>query len=193
VSNFIPLATLQISGKDAFTFLQGQLTCDMNNITEVNHPGALCNNKGRIIASFEIQKSGDDFLLHLPANMIAIILKTLNKYARFSEVEFKEINLNLSPLDLLASIRQKIAVILPETSELYTPHELNYHELNYINFNKGCYIGQEIIARMQYLGKLKKQLNYLKLSSLSELSDQTNQIVNSIKIDDLHYEALVVS
>ena len=187
--NMIPRASLQVSGKDAFAFLQGQLTCDMNDITEINHLGALCNNKGRVIASFEIQKSGDFFLLHLPATMINIILKTLNKYARFSDVEFKEINLNLSPLDLLASIRQKSAVILPETSELYTPHELNYHLLNTISFNKGCYIGQEIIARMQYLGKLKKQLNYLQVNSLSELSDQ---IVNLIEIDDSHYEALVV-
>jgi len=46
--------------------------------------------------------------------------------------------------------------IYPETSEKFLPHELNLQLLNAISFDKGCYTGQEIIARMQYKGKLKK-------------------------------------
>ena len=38
-------------------------------------------------------------------------------------------------------------------SEIYTPHELNYHLNERIDFNKGCYAGQEIVARMQYRSK----------------------------------------
>ena len=40
-------------------------------------------------------------------------------------------------------------------SEFFTPHELNYQNLGLINFEKGCFTGQEIIARMHYRGKLK--------------------------------------
>ena len=40
-------------------------------------------------------------------------------------------------------------------SESFTPHELNYQNLGLINFEKGCFTGQEVIARMHYRGKLK--------------------------------------
>ncbi len=187
----IEQSTIQVSGKDAFAFLQGQLTCDMRELTSENHHAALCNNKGRVIVSMEIRQDQDNFLITLPKAVISILLKSLGKYARFSEVILEEINLNLPARNLLLDIQQKIAVILPETSGLYTPHELNYQNLNFISFNKGCYIGQEIIARMQYLGKLKKHLCYLKVESLIDL-DQNIQIVNLVKCDETHYELLVV-
>ena len=43
--------------------------------------------------------------------------------------------------------------IFLETSEAYTPHELNYHLNERIDFTKGCYTGQEIVARMNYRAK----------------------------------------
>ena len=55
-------------------------------------------------------------------------------------------------------IRDGIPAVYPATSTLFLPHELNLHELNAISFNKGCYTGQEIIARMHYRGKLKTHL-----------------------------------
>ena len=51
-----------------------------------------------------------------------------------------------------------IPSIYPETCGQFTPHQLNYHLINGISFDKGCYTGQEIVARMQYLGKLKQQM-----------------------------------
>ena len=188
---FLEQSTLQVSGKDAFSFLQGQLTCDMREVTTENHYAALCNNKGRVIASLEIRKDNNNFLLTSPKDMISIVFKTLEKYAQFSDVILQEINLNLPAKNLLLSIQQKTAVILPNISELFTPHELNYQNLNFISFNKGCYRGQEIVARMQYLGKLKKQLCYLKLESLTHL-DKNIDIVNMVKLNENHYELLVV-
>ena len=35
----------------------------------------------------------------------------------------------------------------------YTPHELGYHQTNRVDFEKGCYTGQEIVARMHYRAK----------------------------------------
>ncbi|OGT62672.1 MAG: hypothetical protein A3E85_00270 [Gammaproteobacteria bacterium RIFCSPHIGHO2_12_FULL_45_12] len=51
-----------------------------------------------------------------------------------------------------------IPSIYPETSEKFLPHELNLEHLGALSFEKGCFTGQEIIARMQYRGKLKKRL-----------------------------------
>lgn len=45
-----------------------------------------------------------------------------------------------------------------ETAEHWLPHPLNLPDLGAVSFNKGCYLGQEIIARTQYLGSVKKHL-----------------------------------
>lgn len=50
------------------------------------------------------------------------------------------------------------ALITTETNEQFIPQMLNLDSLDGINFKKGCFPGQEIIARMRYLGKLKKRL-----------------------------------
>lgn len=57
-------------------------------------------------------------------------------------------------LDILAGS----PAIMPETIGVFTPHEINFDKLNGVSFNKGCYTGQEIVARMHYLGKLKRHL-----------------------------------
>ena len=50
-------------------------------------------------------------------------------------------------------------------SELYTPQELQYEQKLYISFTKGCYTGQEIVARMHYRGKIKKQFYRVVIAS----------------------------
>jgi len=64
-------------------------------------------------------------------------------------------------LDILAGI----PTIYPETIGQFTPHQLNYPVLSGVSFNKGCYIGQEIIARTHYLGKSKSRLYRLAFQS----------------------------
>lgn len=63
------------------------------------------------------------------------------------------------------NIRDGIPEIYPETSGKFLPHEINLHELNALSFEKGCYTGQEIIARMHYRGKLKNHLYVASVSS----------------------------
>jgi folate-binding protein YgfZ len=65
----------------------------------------------------------------------------------------------------LLDIRAGIANIYPETSELFTPNMLRLAELKGLSFDKGCYVGQEIIARTQYLGKVKRTLQHFQLQS----------------------------
>ncbi|MBS0289878.1 MAG: folate-binding protein YgfZ [Proteobacteria bacterium] len=58
----------------------------------------------------------------------------------------------------LLDIRTGIPAVKPATLGLVLPHHANLAQLKAISFNKGCYLGQEIIARMQYRGKIKKHL-----------------------------------
>ena len=59
---------------------------------------------------------------------------------------------------LAAEIEAGVAHVSPEISEQYTPQLLNYDVSGVINFSKGCYTGQEVVARMHFRGKPKKRL-----------------------------------
>jgi len=56
------------------------------------------------------------------------------------------------------NIRAGIPVILPQTQEAFVPQMANLDLTGAVNFKKGCYPGQEIVARMQYLGKNKRRM-----------------------------------
>ncbi|MDF1828911.1 MULTISPECIES: YgfZ/GcvT domain-containing protein [Cycloclasticus] len=58
----------------------------------------------------------------------------------------------------LLLINECIPEITTETSELFIPQMLNMDLLNGINFQKGCYTGQEVVARMHYKGTVKRRL-----------------------------------
>ncbi|MBU6284370.1 MAG: folate-binding protein [Betaproteobacteria bacterium] len=49
------------------------------------------------------------------------------------------------------------AWLTQQTSERFVPQMLNFERLGGVNFRKGCYPGQEVVARSQYLGKLKRR------------------------------------
>ena len=55
-------------------------------------------------------------------------------------------------------IKRGIAEVRSQTAEEFIPQMFNLDQIDAISFKKGCYTGQEIVARMQYLGKLKKRL-----------------------------------
>jgi len=58
----------------------------------------------------------------------------------------------------LLEINQGIPLLGEEAVSEYVPQMLNLQAINGISFTKGCYLGQETVARMQYLGKNKKAL-----------------------------------
>ena len=55
-------------------------------------------------------------------------------------------------------IRAGIPVIMPATQEQFVPQMANLDAIGGISFQKGCYPGQEIVARTQYLGKIKRRM-----------------------------------
>jgi folate-binding protein YgfZ len=58
----------------------------------------------------------------------------------------------------LADIRAGIPTITLPTQEQFVPQMINFEVIGGVNFKKGCYPGQEIVARSQYLGKLKRRM-----------------------------------
>ena len=57
----------------------------------------------------------------------------------------------------LAAIHAGVPIIPAATQEQFVPQMVNLELLGGVNFKKGCYPGQEIVARSQYLGKLKRR------------------------------------
>lgn len=68
---------------------------------------------------------------------------------------------------LLAQVRAGVGQVFGSTRELFIPQMINLQALGGVSFKKGCYTGQEIVARMQYLGKLKRRLHRLSAEGAS--------------------------
>jgi len=73
------------------------------------------------------------------------------------------------------NIMNKDFNIKPEDSNKYTPHELGYHQTNRVDFEKGCYTGQEIVARMHYRAK---KLPFLITGSLDINESMSPEVFN---------------
>lgn len=93
----------------------------------------------------------------------------------------------------LSEIKSGIPVIYPETSEEFVAQMSNLNLLGGVNFKKGCYPGQEIVARMQYLGKLKRRMFLARIETdkcpapgddlvavNSEITDGSGKIVDAV-------------
>ncbi len=58
----------------------------------------------------------------------------------------------------LTDILAGVPTIQPQTAEAFLPQMVNFQAVGGVSFTKGCYTGQEVVARTQYLGKLKRRM-----------------------------------
>ena len=87
---------IQVSGPDARKFLQGQVSCNVDLLSDTRSlPGAICSLKGRVLADFRLVQSGDFCLMQTAAGMAGKIIDTLSRYAVFSKVELRRVALPL--------------------------------------------------------------------------------------------------
>lgn len=242
---FTPLkqfVALAVQGEKAKSFLQGQLTCDINDISlQQSRMGAHCNLKGRILVSMRVVLFKQQFYLLLPRDNAEFAIQQLRKYAQLSrvtlsiasdmaligcwgeelanqpqfsqlpgeadqtfsteqwlmvrerselpriillglesELEHLTTNFNLATEEdwKLLDIHNRVAHIFSSTRDLFTPHMLDYPKYNAVSFKKGCYIGQEIIARTQYLGKAKRHLQLAHIP-ITRITQPGEKIVNA--------------
>ena len=218
------LQLVKVTGKDAKTFLQGQLTNDINLLENSWQYSAYCNPKGRAMAVFTIWADEDVIYMLVESALAQTVLKRLRMYVLRSRVTIEEINSNISvkfdlphenPLYqqtkddstyrlgfgnrelmvtpeeaqtysdferwLEADISEGLPRVTEETYEAFIPQMINMDILNGINFKKGCYTGQEIIARMKYLGKLKQRSF---VCSMLENEEGTGEITAGEKVTD---------
>lgn len=78
---------IRFSGEDAPTFLQSQLSCDVNEVnTGQAQYGSYCTPKGRVLANFILWQNNDEWIMRLPAHLCASVQKRLSMFVLRSKV-----------------------------------------------------------------------------------------------------------
>ena len=163
-SNKRRFAAIRVVGEDAVDFLQGQLSQDVSRTGEAPvDRGAWVNPSGRVIALFDMERTADGFVLWLPDSLVESVQQRLMRFVFRSKVAV-DVPQSLSaypqgePDWPLRRLREGVPWIDAETTERYTAHQLNLDRIGAISFQKGCYSGQEIIARTENLGRVKRRV-----------------------------------
>jgi folate-binding protein YgfZ len=98
----------------------------------------------------------------------------INDFMKLNFSEYSSMSLDdWNNLNILDGIPE----IYPTTQEAFIPQSLNMDLIEGINFKKGCYTGQEIVARTHYLGRVKRRMYRVFIKSQVDLNPG-DQILN---------------
>ena len=199
---------IKLSGPDSSKFLQGQVSCDMDSLSPSNSiGGAHCTPKGRMVFLFTAHGDADgDIILDVHPSVMDSALASLKKYAVFFKTEITDVSdsylSSQRQLSDLERLRAGHAEVVGETIDMFIPQMLNLDALGYLNFKKGCYTGQEIVARAHYRGAVKRRMHHLALTidrvptpgDEIKNSDGKNigNIASAVRADDSKVEILAV-
>ncbi|AMN48648.1 aminomethyltransferase [Psychrobacter sp. P2G3] len=217
VSTLPQFAQLTIQGEDAEKFLQGQLTCDVTKLGLSYQAAALSNLKGRIEFGIWIKKQAEKhFDVVISADCAESFQAHVKKFGAFSKFEtsapiaiypcvladeptFSHKDDHNTPADTQAwmqcSIENGNYWIVAATQSQFQPQELRLHQRGGMDYDKGCYLGQEVIARIYFKAAPKAFLHYVKGSGdVPAAGDKLDkiQVVNAVATAE-GFEALVVA
>tara|TARA_Y100000996_G_scaffold408387_1_gene387372 strand:+ start:1453 stop:2337 length:885 start_codon:yes stop_codon:yes gene_type:complete len=168
-------------GSDVMIILENNI-CLYSIISEIKIDEINKNEK------YQIKKKDNYVILNnCHDQILSYIYITTKKdlYDEYLMKNYKKVDYSiLRLLDMLKGIHH-----LNEYSfEKFIPQNLNMSSDMGINFKKGCYIGQEIIARTHYLGKVKKNIAIIETNGIyknsEKINNQDNEVVGEI-IDDI--------
>jgi folate-binding protein YgfZ len=199
------LRAIAVTGPDAISFMQSQLTIDVAAIADSRlHPTAWCSPDGRADSVLLIGVDGDRTWLVLPEALVASTLKRARMFSIGRKVALEQDvaaypavapasqgqrafklaldsdrSLQLGepgdgaaneadglPDDWLqADIECTMPWILPETTRAYLPQMLGLEALGGVSYNKGCFPGQEVIARVHYRGRVTRRTVRFRLAA----------------------------
>ena len=184
------LAAITVSGPDAQTFLQGQLSADVTRVTNGQIvDAAWLTPAGRVIALVQIAGMDGAFALFLPAGLLDPVLKRLTMFRLRAAVtlaaepawgagrgpaaggllaertlaganaaeHFAREPAHADAHWHTARLAAGYPWIDAANTETYTAHQLNLDLIGAVSLSKGCYSGQEIVARTTHRGRTKRR------------------------------------
>ena len=215
-----PIGLLRFRGPDAVKFLQGQLSNDMTALgNERLMLAGLHNPQGRVLALLQLAALAPDHIVALlPTELAETTLATLRRYVLRARVTISN---DSSPAVLAELAAQSpcaasalsaatraadLAAGLPQvyaaTSGEFVAQMLNLDCVGAISFNKGCYTGQEIIARAHYRGRMKRRMQRFVSNGPAALvpgqsitlgDGRSAQVVDAVTLADGRSEFLAVA
>ena len=250
------LSTLSFSGSDAKEFLQGQMTQDINTISDQSYKmTSILNPKGRIIVTGLIKEFKGNIFFIISKDLSKDCVQWLSRYILRSDVKIsieknyifglnnenqkqlfkydenqQQLNISQISMDhsryilladdeaslknksiesinesewILSDIKRGLPILSKESSEKYIPQMINLDLLEGISFSKGCYTGQEVVARVQHRGKIKQRMfhittesNKCEIEHQSEIMHENSKVgslVNSIINKDILHSLAVIN
>ena len=208
---------LTLQGEDAEKFLQGQLTCDVTKLGLSYQAAAIGNLKGRIEFGIWIKKQAEKhYDVVISSDCAEAFQAHLKKFGAFSKFDtsipmpiypcvidnvptFSHQDDHNAPENIQAWMQSSIESgnywIVAATQGEFQPQELRLHQRGGMDYDKGCYLGQEVIARIYFKSAPKAFLHYVKgLGNIPAAGEKLDkiQVVNAITNND-GFEALVVA
>lgn len=210
----LAFSSFSLNGTDAQKFLQGQVTLHVERLEEnQTRYTAICDLKGRIHYGLWLTKlNPESFEIVTTQDQAEEFAKHIKKFGAFSKMKLEETGevfpqlidgftrFVSEPTDIHAwtieAIRQGQAFINQSIEHVFQPQELRLHQREGVHYDKGCYLGQEVIARLWFKAKPKAWLHAIQgTGDAPTQAEQLNahvQVVNSQAIEN-GYVALVVA
>ncbi|ENV18350.1 YgfZ/GcvT domain-containing protein [Acinetobacter guillouiae] len=210
----LAFSSFTLIGVDAIKFLQGQVTVNVEALAEnITQYTAICDLKGRIHFGLWLKKINPEHLeIVTTQDQAEEFAKHIKKYGAFSKMKLEETGqvfptLNGSTTDFsatetdisaweISAIQTGQAYINQAIEHVFQPQELRLHQREGINYDKGCYLGQEVIARLWFKAKPKAWLHVIQgtgpAPAQAEQLNKGVQVVNSAAFEN-GYIALVVA
>ncbi|EKU52071.1 folate-binding protein YgfZ [Acinetobacter sp. WC-323] len=210
----LAFTAFSLNGVDAQKFLQGQVTIHVERIPEnESRYTAICDLKGRIHFGLWIKRlNPESFELVTTQDQAEEFAKHIKKFGAFSKMkleqtgpvfpavngiqtEFSSTETDINTWQIQA-IQSGQAWIQQSTKHLFQPQELRLHQRDGVHFDKGCYLGQEIVARLWFKAKPKHWLHLIQAQAdvpapATQLSKDV-EVVNSVAFEN-GYLALVIA
>lgn len=176
---------VRVCGADAATFLNGQFSHSTLNLAPGDSRfGAFCTAKGRATATAFLIATDAGFEMWTLKATLPALVAGLRRYVMRAKVEFDDqpsvraasvalpghrtVDLGADQIEMQA-IAAGVPLVHAANSEAFVPQMINLDLLDGIDFTKGCYTGQEIIARTQNLGTIKRRMLPFACAQASEL------------------------
>ncbi len=197
----LAFSSFTLIGADAQKFLQGQVTLNTEALAEnTTRYTAICDLKGRIHFGLWLKKvNPEHFEIVTTADQADEFSKHIKKYGAFSKMKLEPAGsvfpsllddttaFSAETTDITAwevsAIQNGQAFISQKTEGMFQPQELRLHQREGVHYDKGCYLGQEVIARLWFKAKPKAWLHAIQGSGdVPALGEQLNkgvQVVNS--------------
>ena len=208
-----------LQGADAEKFLVGQVTVDVTKLDAEHYQAtAICDLKGRINFGVWLKRYSAESIEVVVANdQLDSLQAHIKKYGAFSKfkldpaepiylaIEADKATFSQTDQGVSLAQWQQTAVsqgqawISAQTSGLFQPQELRLHQRGGVNYDKGCYLGQEIIARLWFRATPKQWLHLIAGTGDTPVAGQKLpddiDVVNAVATDQNAdaWQALVIA